>query len=892
MSEVHRPAPGTASAPSALGRPAIAEQLWVGFATAWVAAIADVIVCAARAGDQRVSVTDFASAALHLVALYLPLGVLAGLVAGIVLRWLRAAPWTAPVRARLGLGRRLLAPDPEAFATGLGLLAGAGTFLLGARVAALHFATRYHDEGLAAWAMATAAVGLMALAVIVVAAVSAAVRPAARRMGRLASTGAVALLAVVAIATVAIVVALRAPRLLYVVDPLAVGWIPGIAVTWVLVTTLTRVWQRRGSRAAVGRRALVAVLLTLVGLLWCAATYGDSNRVRAVVEQRAIAGLWLVRGYARASDRDGDGHSFAFGGRDCDDGDPTVHPGAIDPPGDGVDADCFDGDGSREVAAMGDGAYGTVPAGVPLRPNFLLVGIDALRPDHIGCYGYRRPTSPTIDRLCAESIRFEDAVAQSSRSIRSIPSMFTGMYPSQIAFGDEYLFPALKQENVTLAEILSQHGYVTAVTMGTDYFSRTAGFLQGFEIVNQIPIYKPPRERPVDDALAQLDELARRPQPFFQWVHLFNVHEEYLWDRRPSRFGDNPVGRYDTEIALADAQVARLLERLEERGLADRTVVILFSDHGEAFGEHNNRGHSFTLYEEELRSALMLRVPGLEPRVVPHPVGLMDLTPTVLNLARIPMPRPVPAVSLVPLMTGRGEPQADRLMFAELMPDGLYPFDQKAIRRGDMKLLWWVREGTFQLFDLERDGSEQSDLSDDRLGDAEELLGLLRAWVAQTNRPENRYWDVIASNRLPREPSHMTRRLDLRYRGLFTVLGFDMPRTRFEPGERIPMTFYYRVEGETDRNLFFYVNIEGPPGYPVPPHFHSHHYPMNGRYGTPEWRAGEILRDPVEMIIPEDIRHPVTLHITLSVLDGRTPLPFDGDTRGDRVFDLAQVEIP
>ena len=837
----------------------------------------ELAVSLSRVSAGRVSPMEFARGIAHIFALYLPPTVLTGALVGICLGALRSAPFTLGARRRFRNMRRLGAADPEGFASGASFLAGLLLFAVVTAVAAEHFATRYHDQRLAAMTMAVTTVGLLAAGAVVTAILRRMLLPVARRLGRLASVATLLALLLLGIAaTIALLLSL-APHLLYALDWIAVAWGPGIAIAWLLVAILVRAQlMRRGvSHARIRLMATSGFVAAAVALVVSGSTYGHSNRVRTVVEQRSVGGKRLLRFFADLTDRDRDGHAFAFGGGDCDDGDPSVYPGAADPPGDGKDADCFDGDGSRDVADWGDGHYGERPRGLN-RPNFLVITVDALRPDHLGCAGYERATSPNIDRFCAQAVRFEEAIAQSSRSIRSIPAMFTGTYPSQIAFGDEYLFPSLGQENVTLAETLQQRGYATAVTMGTDYFARTGAFFQGFDRINQVPIYKPPRGRPTSEALTQLRQLTNQPEPWLLWVHLFNVHAQYLWDGVPSEFGEEEIDKYDTEILFADREVERILDALAETEDAAETVVVVASDHGEAFGEHQNRGHSFTLYDEELRATLLIRAPHVEPRVVRDRVGLMDLMPTLLNLADIPLTRSVPARSLLPLMRGTGRLPINRLLFAEIMPDGLYPFDQKAIYRGDKKLMWWVRDGTFQLFDLAADPAEREDLSDDRRDEADEMLGLLRAWTAQTNRPENRHRDVVQRNLLSRPPEAMTRRLDARVPGLFTVLGFDLPRTAFAPGERIPMTFYYRVDGETTKDVFFYVDITGPPGYRVPPHFHAHHFPLNGRYRTSEWREGDIIRDRVEMIVPADIPRPARLQITLQMLDGQRRLPVEG----------------
>lgn len=865
--------------------PPLSEQVLVGFAVGVLSAGADLSIALARSG-QGGAVAEWAHAGLHLVALEAPFGVALGLVAGLTLAALRVLfPTRAPAPGLFG-------HHPDAFSAGLGILAAAAVFVPATRVAAEHFATRYHDPKLAAWAMAVTTLGLLVGAVVIGALVSASARPLARHLGRAASTGGVLLVALAAVVAVALGVALRSPRLLEVYDPVALLWAPGLVVAYVAAAIFVRrvLARRSRSRASVRWAALAVVSATVAGLGWSAFTYGDHQAPRGLVEHRTVVGLPLLRLYMHATDRDGDGHSFAFGGGDCDDGNPRVYPGALDVPGDGVDADCFAGDGSPDVADLGNGVYGQLPEGVS-RPNILLVTIDALRADHLGSYGYERPVSPHIDSFAKErAVRFEEVVAQSSRSIRSLPAMMTGFYPSQIAYGNEYLFPSLLLENTLLAEVLRDAGYRTAVTMGTDYFERVSHFFQGFEEVQQLDRYRPPRSQPVSRALKQLEGLERGEQPWFLWVHLFNVHEEYLWDRTPSRFGDDPIDQYDTEIVLADREVGRLLEALEHRGLRDDTVVAITSDHGEAFGEHGNRGHSRTLYEEELRVPLLIHVPGVEPRVVEEGVPLFDLMPTFLNLAEAPVPKPMPARSLVPLLTGRGASAPDRLVFSELLPDGLYPYDQKAIRRGDMKLIWWVREGSTQLYDLDSDPDEKRNLADERPELAAEMLGLLRAWVAETSRPEERRRNVVERNRLDREPARMTRRLDARFPG-FTLLGFDLPERTFEPGDRIEMTFYYRVDRAIRANYFFYVDIKGPSGYRVPPHFHAHHFPMNGRYPTSEWNTGEVLRDPVEMIVPKDIDHPVTLQIDLSVRNGNRLVTYRHEGNEASVLDLAQVDI-
>ncbi|MBX3251368.1 MAG: sulfatase-like hydrolase/transferase, partial [Myxococcales bacterium] len=669
----------------------LGEQLAVGVIVALLSAFADAIVIRVRLRDDPPPWGRLAEATWHLVAQSAPIGLVVGALVGATLVLARESPWLDPARRALA-ARRWVTPDPAAFATTLALPMVAAGLALGARQAQLTFTSRLHDPGLIAWAVGLSAVGLVVASVVTFAGLHLVLRVVAARMGGFATPLGAALLLLGACAGAAPLALDAAWSFLLGVDVVSYAWLPGLALAYALVALLVRFAIRDRARRWL---ALALVPLTLAALLHSAFTYGDRGRVRDLVEQRSATGQRLVRFYQGVTDRDGDGHSFAFGGEDCDDTNPTIYPGAPDPEGDGIDSDCFDGDGTRSLEGfLGDGRFRPAPPELH-RKNLLFVLVDALRPDHLGSSGYARPTSPHLDAFAERAVVFTNARATSSRSVRSIPSMMSGLYASQLRYGSEYLFPGIREENELLPEVLAEAGYRTSASFGTDYFTPVHGFFQGIEEVVQLD-GRGPRHLPVDRALDMLDARAEGDDPFFLWVYLFNVHLPYLHDRHPSAFGLEPVDAYDTEIQLADAELGRLFAELERRGLSEDTVVVLVSDHGEAFGEHNNQGHSFTLYEEEIRSVLMIAAPGVEPRRVHEPVSLLDVAPTVRNLLGLTAPTRVAGRSLVPLMLDREddlESWRDRPLFAELLPDGLFPFDQKAVIRRDRKLIWWVREG-------------------------------------------------------------------------------------------------------------------------------------------------------------------------------------------------------
>lgn len=859
---------------SRTGGAPIAGHVLVGMATAVVAGVVDGVICAFDPAGT--AAWPLAVAVATIISMYLPPCLAFGLGVGLLVAALRQVRWLRPLGIWLRSPAQVVRSRPDTFANGLAALVAAGAFLGALTLAAHTIFTRYHAPWLAAAATAAAALVITLGAVLVFALTGLAAKRVARIVPSVARPILLVPLVLLA-AAVAIPRVLGAwPTLLTTYHPVRVLWLPGMGVVFVVLAVSWAAFVA-AKRVSAGRQRIAASVLALASIVGngvTAATYGRDNRVRVVVEEHSVGGRALLRSYLSATDRDADGFSFAFGGGDCNDNDPFVYPGSYDRPGDGIDSDCFGGDGAPDIGAIGPAGFGERPPGLLARPNILLITVDALRPDHLGCFGYERPTSPHIDAFAADAVRFGTVVAPSSRSIRSIPAMLTGLYPSQIAFGDELPRASLHEENDLLAELVGRRGWRTAAVVGTRYFDRSHGFYQGFDEVVTIDSAASPRAAVADRALVVLREMSTAAEPFFLWVHIFNVHQPYLSRTETSRFGEEPVDAYDEEIVLADEQVGRILDAIDVLDLRDSTVVVLASDHGEAFGEHGTSGHSETLYEEEILAVLMVRVPSLEPRDVGARVGLIDVTPTLLNLVGGREPPSVPSRSLLPLMTGEGELDPDRPMISELMPDGHQPFDRKSLTIGRYKLHWWVRENRYELYDLEADPGERNELSVDQPDRARELLGTLRAWSASNSRPENRRRQVIDLNRLAAPPARMQHRLDLGFQGVFTLLGYDVHETQVSPGGSLSVDFYYRVDAETERNFYFVFEGRPPAGHPRLHYMRSEHYPLSGRYFTNEWREGEILRDSVTLALPDELMVGAALALSLTIREGGRPQVF------------------
>ena len=313
--------------------------------------------------------------------------------------------------------------------------------------------------------------------------------------------------------------------------------------------------------------------------------------------------------------------------------------------------------------------------------NVLLVSLDTLRADHLGCYGYERATSPVIDELAAAGVLFRQHVASAPSTLDSHASLLTSLNPT--AHGARVSPPSpLAGEAVTLAERLAGAGFTTAAFTGGGQLDRTFGLAQGFGLYTDD---HKPFEESVDEAVAWLSE--REDDRWFLFLHTYQPHHPYRPHGRLSkRFsrgyqgplpevisvdlvrrintGDLPidaadlayiVARYDGEIAYTDRHLGRLFRFLRDNGQWDRTLVVVTSDHGEEFGEHGwVAWHSHTLYDELLWIPLVMRLPGnFAGTVVDEQTRAVDVLPTLLDALGLPRDEAMVGSSLLPRLDGR-----------------------------------------------------------------------------------------------------------------------------------------------------------------------------------------------------------------------------------------------
>jgi len=498
-------------------------------------------------------------------------------------------------------------------------------------------------------------------------------------------------------------------------DPRPARMHAGFAVALLLVGGLGL--DRRLRRD--GGALLIALALGLAGA--SLAMVGGADVARSAVAGRGTTSVAVLRTLWMLSDADGDGFAGRFGGGDCDDGDRAISPGASELVDNGRDDNCGGGDVTAAELAPRVAEVPPRDAAAPRR-NVILLTIDTVRADHLGAYGYPRPTSPNLDALAARGALFEWAISPSPITRRAIPALMTGRYASTIGFRDHSWPPKLiVGRHTVLGEVFKRAGYRTrAILCCDDLFDKASGVIGGIDDVDMEAAKQTGKPGDVvaahvrDFLLAQTDAKAA---PFFLWIHLFDPHHPYVSHPGVPKLGEGGVGKYDGELAFVDAQVGVMLDGLDRAGLADSTIVAVTSDHGEGFDEHGVSHHGNSLYAEAVRVPLIVAVPGAAPQRIGPPVSMIDVGPTLLDLVGLARPGGQNARSLAGSVLA-GEPPPARMVLAELIADRQIARNLRAGYLGDWKLIWDLDASTRALYAYPSDPLDADDRAGHRAADA------------------------------------------------------------------------------------------------------------------------------------------------------------------------------
>ena len=407
------------------------------------------------------------------------------------------------------------------------------------------------------------------------------------------------------------------------------------------------------------------------------------------------------------------------------------------------------------------------------RPDVVLITLDTTRADHLGCYGHSKPISPNLDRFAAAGALFTQAIAQASVTPVSHASILTGLNPYthglRVMHGVSE--NTLADSQITLAEVLKEAGYATAAFVSAFPVTEHFGLHQGFDVFDAEFLDEPAdqvvsaegvvntgkNQRRADETTDRaLAWLASATSPFFVWIHYFDPHDAQVLPPQEvlARYGRVPEGAterdvlrilYDVEIEYMDAQLGRVLDRIEQTQRADKTVVSVVADHGEGLGDHNWWTHGL-LYQEQVRVPLIVRGPGVPAgRRIEYLVRTIDLMPTVLGLAgleRAAWPK-MEGHSLVPLLAD-GATDPGYTAYCDSVNMLTYSFTATVKDVKDDMMFGVVRTPWKYVFHLRR--PEETELFDLAADPAEGR----NVWKTQRETANELHQDLMARSCIPK----------------------------------------------------------------------------------------------------------------------------------------------
>ena len=351
----------------------------------------------------------------------------------------------------------------------------------------------------------------------------------------------------------------------------------------------------------------------------------------------------------------------------------------------------------------------------PKKPNVILVTIDTVRADHIGCYGAKQAETPTLDALARHGVLFERAISQVPLTWPSHAAILTGTYPFQNGVQD-FTGQTLAPQFRSLAQAFKQSGYATGAVVSAFVLDRSWGLARGFDFYDDAFSAQTFQQKDIglvdrkaaDSVTHALNWLKRTPRrPFFLWLHLYDPHSPYD-PPQPYRtaYRDHP---YDGEITYADHELGRLITWLKANQLYSRTAIVVLSDHGESLGEHGEKEHGFFVYNSTVQIPLIVKPPvgsGVQPGRVDRPVETIDVAPALLHLAGVKDP------ALEKQFQSRGLFAADNTDAA--YSETFYPFSSfgwSPLHALETSRYHYIDAPTPELYDLSSDPEEKNNIA-------------------------------------------------------------------------------------------------------------------------------------------------------------------------------------
>jgi len=392
------------------------------------------------------------------------------------------------------------------------------------------------------------------------------------------------------------------------------------------------------------------------------------------------------------------------------------------------------------------------------KPNIILVVIDTLRADHLGCCGYRRNITPNIDSLAADSLLFKNAISPAPWTTPAVAALLTSQYPSVMGMFENVV--PINKRFTLFSEVLKQQNYSTYGIISHALLSARLGFERGFDVFDEINalghegISSP---QITDKAISFLKN--KHQQPFFLFAHYFDPHYNYclhpeynyykdyngklksnhsileLWEIR-QKFSKDDIefllALYDSEIAFTDEYIGRVFGELKKQDLYDNSIIIVTADHGEEFMERGWLGHTITLYQEMLRVPLIMKMPGCKPQVIDPSVGLINVIPTIYRYMDLQVDHKLEGS---PLLLDSGKSITAGPIFSETFnpqvhqPGRIQPIALRSIVLGSRKLIYNQVKDSIEIYDFSSDPYEQNNLSAQKNLENDRLKKLLASWI-------------------------------------------------------------------------------------------------------------------------------------------------------------------
>jgi len=411
-----------------------------------------------------------------------------------------------------------------------------------------------------------------------------------------------------------------------------------------------------------------------------------------------------------------------------------------------------------------------IPSGICKDCNVVLISIDTLRADHLPCYGYEKNTAPNICALAKDSVFFKEPYSVSAWTYPSHYSMLTGLYPAKKSLlSIDDMVPFNSSTNM-IQKMLRKENYSSAAFTNAGFMDRKWGFSSGFDLYNQTSSGMQARFYYNQEKISSW--LEKENDKFFLFLHGYDVHtgKTHSFDKNPlnlrtmfydngsvsdkcyfalSRPGENisacleienrkgyTVSQYDGALYGSDEYIGRLISELKAKGVYDKTIIIITSDHGDRFGDHERWGHVDNLYQEEISVPLIIRIPGVEGKEVDTPVSNLDIAPTILELLGVENNYNMDGKSLLPIINGGEGRPIYSITGGKVLPrnDSLIWF---SIIEDKMKLILAVSEnmtGT-RLYDLSADPHEKNNVQNEsRYAEVySKINSALSEWIINLN---------------------------------------------------------------------------------------------------------------------------------------------------------------